>query len=557
MKKSIVLLLLSLSFNLAAQQEEIRRDTTSMYEIIEIPIEEEPTDTIFIEDYEELETISDFEVVDLDSIQKAYEDSIKAIVIPKPMKMTERLAQISKESEYELEIDFDEIMSYIRKTEIVPISERDDNNSYIADDIALKRYLKKRNIEATDTTAAFLRLLKEWYDYENFWDPTWGYEDKMVVSSLFTPLVFKATNLLPHDITIFRANELPETVQLNIPLEVPDLDYWKNLIERDSLEKSVQDYILTTQPLHVRYSQESLPTVEKETVIMGKPLQKVFEAEAIIPSESAKVDRYVTKVKNWIVHYDGSIHFTQNYFSPNWTGGGNNTTSLLSVQTLTANYDSRKSLKWVNTLTWRLGFMTTPNDSLRSFMSNDDQFRIDSKLMYKAFGKFDYTVSGAFTTRFFDVYKPNTNTMTGDFFSPATGNINIGLNFSHTNKKKTFTISPLLAPFAVNWNYVGSRTMNPDPNPRATTTLGSSISATMTWNITKYIVWSSRVYAYTSYKSTTIEFENTISMILNRYLSTKIYLYPRFDDSKPSTKTFLDSYFQLKETLSFGLNFRI
>jgi hypothetical protein len=46
-----------------------------------------------------------------------------------------------------------------------------------------------------------------------------------------------------------------------------------------------------------------------------------------------------------------------------------------------------------------------------------------------------------------------------------------------------------------------------------------------------------------------LEWENTISFQFNRYISTKLSFYPRFDDHEERTT---DTYWQLKEFLSIG-----
>jgi hypothetical protein len=68
----------------------------------------------------------------------------------------------------------------------------------------------------------------------------------------------------------------------------------------------------------------------------------------------------------------------------------------------------------------------------------------------------------------------------------------------------------------------------------------------------KNISWSGRIYYYTNYEKVQLEWENTFNLAINKYLSTKLYLYPRFDDSVNRKEG--DSYLQFNELLSFGLN---
>lgn len=81
---------------------------------------------------------------------------------------------------------------------------------------------------------------------------------------------------------------------------------------------------------------------------------------------------------------------------------------------------------------------------------------------------------------------------------------------------------------------------------------GSNITVNYKWTIAKPITWQGRVYYFTDYSKVQVEWENTFNLTINKYLSTRLFLYPRFDDSR--TRKEGESYIQFNELLSLGLN---
>lgn len=68
----------------------------------------------------------------------------------------------------------------------------------------------------------------------------------------------------------------------------------------------------------------------------------------------------------------------------------------------------------------------------------------------------------------------------------------------------------------------------------------------------KNVEWRGRIYYFTDYSRTQVEWENTFNLKINKYLTTRLFLYPRFDDSGKRSKN--GSYFQFLEELSVGFN---
>ena len=82
---------------------------------------------------------------------------------------------------------------------------------------------------------------------------------------------------------------------------------------------------------------------------------------------------------------------------------------------------------------------------------------------------------------------------------------------------------------------------------------GSQLTADVTWKINDVITWKSRLYAFTSYKRTEIEWENTFALRVSKYISANLFFFPRFDDT--GTKDDDLGYLQFKEYSSIGFSY--
>ena len=94
------------------------------------------------------------------------------------------------------------------------------------------------------------------------------------------------------------------------------------------------------------------------------------------------------------------LQFSQNYVSPNWYQGGNSNLAILGILTGQLNYDNKKAIQWENSAEWHMGFNSISGDTLRKLSTNDDVFKINSKLGVKAGGNWFYSTSVDFATQF-------------------------------------------------------------------------------------------------------------------------------------------------------------
>lgn len=297
--------------------------------------------------------------------------------------------------------------------------------------------------------------------------------------------------------------------------------------------------------------EESVVKQEVEMVEQAAPMPEMPEAEP--------VQVVIEKPNFWKYKADTYLQFMQNYVSDNWYKGGENNYAAVGSFTVEANYDNKSIWKWDNKLEMKLGFQTSPSDTVHRFKANEDLLRYTGKVGLQAANRWYYTLQLLAYTQFTRGFKANNTKTFSDFMSPFNLSVGLGMDYKVEAFKKRLTGTVNIAPLAINYRYVdradlaGSFGVKLDRHTHSLTDFGSQLTASLTWKLNDNVEWKSRIYSFTSYHRQEIEWENTFALRVSKYISANLFLFPRFDDANNRDENL--GYWQFKEYSSLGFSY--
>ena len=290
---------------------------------------------------------------------------------------------------------------------------------------------------------------------------------------------------------------------------------------------SIQREMAEIDSLRAVYSSQILPKIETLPLI---EIEKSWIKDA--EEDRNAVLRAIRDARTpWRKEALLMLQITQNYVTDNWYQGGSSSFAGLGIAKGQIGYYGER-FTWENTGEWRIGGSTVSADSLHKVNTTDDLFRLYSKANYRIVPKLFGSFSVEFETRLLPTYKSNSNALKSGPFAPLRFNAAFGLDIKPV-KDLSISVSPLsykvihimdTARVSVT-DYglaVGEQTQH---------NIGSSVRVEYTWKPVREVALESKFFFYTNYRHVEIDLEVNCDFIINRFLSARLMLHPRYDSS--------------------------
>lgn len=381
---------------------------------------------------------------------------------------------------------------------------------------------------------------------------------------MFMPIIFEKQQIIQDNAPKYTAKE--NLLSANAESKLNSSDEWlRSQLDKTNFMNYHINRLIYSNPEIVKYNIGMLPEPPKQYVIVNDPSKIILSIEEFKAKveDPALKETIKIKPKNWLTRFEGSLQFSQAYLTDNWYQGGEGNLNVLGslLYSFNLNPNIYKKVLFENTIQYNVGLNSAPQDSLRGYALSADLLQINSKFGLKAIEKWYYSATMQFKTQVFNNYAANSNDLTTSFLTPGELNIGLGMTYDISPAEKKYKFSASFSPLSYSMKVCLNSEKSDFTNlgytldRRIQNQFGSSAEGNFIWNINAVFTYTSRLYMFTDYGSVQGDWENTLSIIASKYLSTNLYVHLRYDDSAtPSTQGW--NYWQLKEILSFGLNYR-
>lgn len=334
--------------------------------------------------------------------------------------------------------------------------------------------------------------------------------------------------------------------------------------KREAVINSLMMNVYKNHPGKILLTEEQLRNEKPVADIAPEESTPVLE---IAPAPAVEVPENVmgglaTTVKKpcyWRTFGSFDLQFTQNYVSPNWSQGGDNSRTMLTVLVMNLNYDDKDRITFTNKFDAQLGFTTVEGDTLHKFKTNNDKLRLESTLGYKLVKNLDLAVKTNLETQMLPNYPANSYDFVSKFMAPFDAKFSLGLNYKPSWKNLSLEI--YVAPLsAYNYKFVRYKELAArygiKEGRHHKEDFGTQLVVTVPGaTFFKIVNWWSRAEFYTDYERSFLSWENKFDIKLTRYFKVSMVMHTRFDDSSPGLKDDKYGYWQIKEFMTLGLTY--
>ena len=287
---------------------------------------------------------------------------------------------------------------------------------------------------------------------------------------------------------------------------------------------------------------------------MNRTPQLVIE-KSWVKDEVEDRNDVLTAIRNmrspWRRELTLMAQITQNYVTSNWYQGGSSSFAGLGIAKGQISYIQER-FTWENFGEWRMGGSTVSADSLHKVNTTDDLFRIYSKANLRIVPKIFASISVEFETRLLPTYKSNSNELKSAPFSPLRFNGAFGVDF-----KPVPRLSISISPISYKMVYVGDTVRvkateyGLNEGQQIQHNVGSSMRVEYVWKPVREFALETKFFAYTNYHHVELDLEVNLDFIVNRWLSARLMLHPRYDSSVVMEGD-THAKLQFRELLSIG-----
>lgn len=294
------------------------------------------------------------------------------------------------------------------------------------------------------------------------------------------------------------------------------------LMRLDSIEREMQET-------------DSLRTLNASLEIqsMGRAPEIVIEKSWVKDEVEDRNDvlRSIREMRShWRREMTLMAQITQNYVTDNWYQGGSSSFAALWIAKGQISY-IRDRFTWENFGEWRMGGSTVSADTLHKMNTTDDMFKIYSKANLRIVPKLFTSLSAEIDTRLLPTYKSNSMDLKSAPFAPFRFTAAFGIDY-----KPVKDLSLSFSPISYKVIHIADKRINPTDfglleDQYTQHNVGSSVRLEYNWKPVREFALEMKFYTYTNYHDVEIDLEVNADFIINRWLSARLMLHPRYDTS--------------------------